>query len=94
MPSSGCDLEKTHLLQLLILQITPHHHFQHNEELPIAYVPVAIDIVDLEGEVQFFFFVALGTECAEARDKFLEVNIATTIFVEYCDHTGEEEKEN
>lgn len=37
-----------YLLQLLVLQVAPYHHLQHNEELAIAYVAIAIDVVDAE----------------------------------------------
>lgn len=54
------------LLQLLILQVTAHHHLQHNEKLSIADVAITIDVVDLEGEPQLLLLVSLAAECAEA----------------------------
>ncbi len=75
------------LLQLLIFQITPHHHLQHNEQFTIANVAVSVDIVDFEGEFELVFFVASGGKGAEAVDEFLEVDVAASVFVEDGDHS-------
>jgi len=77
----------TYLLQLLILQITPHHHLEHNEQLPITDIPVAVDIIDFEREAQLLFLVAFGAESAEAGDELLEVDVAAAVFVENRDHS-------
>lgn len=52
----------THLLQLLILQIASNHHLQDNEELAIADISVAVDVVDTESEAQLLFLVAFAAE--------------------------------
>ena len=52
-----------HLLELLILQITSHHHLQNNEEFTIADVPIAVDVVYAERESQLLLFIAFATEC-------------------------------
>lgn len=83
-------MSSTYLLQLHILQIASHHHFQHNEELPVANISVAIDVIDLKGESQFLFLVAFGTEGAETGDEFLEVDIAASVFIEDGDHAARE----
>ena len=75
-------------MQLHILQIASHHHFQHNEQLPVANVSVTINVIDLEGESQFLFLVAFGTEGAETRDEFLEVDITAAVFIEDGDHAA------
>ena len=75
-------------MQLHILQIASHHHFQHNEQLPVANVSVAIDVIDLERESQFLLLVAFGTEGAETGDEFLKVNIAASVFIKDGDHTA------
>ena len=41
---------KTNLLQLLVLQVVSDHHLQHQKQLAIADVSVAINVVDLEGK--------------------------------------------
>lgn len=76
-----------YLLQLLILQIAPHHHLQHDEQFPIAYVSIPIDIVDLECKPQLLLLIALGAECAETRHELLEVDVASAVFVEDGDHS-------
>ena len=35
-----------YLLQLGVLQVVPHHHLQHLEELSIGYEPVIVHVVD------------------------------------------------
>jgi hypothetical protein len=84
--SLALPTKKTHLLQLLILQIAPDHHLQHNEQLAIANVPVAINIVHLESEPQLLFLVAFAAESAESRHEFLEIDVAAAVFVEDGDH--------
>jgi len=79
-------LATTHLLQLLVLQIATHHHLQHNKQLPIADIAIAINVVDLERKPQLLLFVSLGAEGAQPRDKLLEVDISATILVENGDH--------
>lgn len=83
---------ETYLLQLHILQITSHHHLQHNKELPVTNVSVAVDVIDLEGEPQFLFFIAFRAEGAKSRDKFLEVDIAASIFIKNGYHAAIELK--
>ena len=87
-PQPAAKIDSTYLLQLLVFQITPNHHLQHDEQFPIADVAVAINVVHLEGESQFLFLVTLRTESAEPRYKFLKVNISTSIFVEYGYHSS------
>ena len=70
------------LLQLHILEIATDHHLEDDEQFAVGDVAVAIDVVDFEGEAQFFFFVAFGREGREARDEFLEIDIAPAVFVE------------
>ena len=43
-------IDSTHLLQLLVLQIAPNHHLQYYEELAVADVTVAVDVVDAKGK--------------------------------------------
>lgn len=52
----------THLLQLLVLQVASNHHLQYYEELAIADVAVAVDVVYAECESQLLLLVALATE--------------------------------
>jgi hypothetical protein len=77
---------KTNLLQLLVLQVVSDHHLQHQKELAIADVPVAINVVDLEGKAHLLLLVALGAECAESRHELLEIDIAAAVFVEDGNH--------
>jgi len=52
----------THLLQLLVLQVASNHHLQYYEELAIADIAVAVDVVYAECESQLLLLVALATE--------------------------------
>ena len=81
--------KSTYLLQLLILQITPHHHFQYDEQLPVTDVPITIDIIYLERKPQFLLFVSFAAECAKAGDELLEVDITAAVLVEDGNHSGE-----
>lgn len=78
------------LLQLLILQIAPHHHLQHDEQLSITDVAVTVDIVDFEGKAQLLLLVALGAEGAEAGYKLLEIDVPAAVLVEDGNHAGGE----
>lgn len=75
------------LLQLHILQVTPHHHLEHDEQFPVGDVTVPIDVVDFKSEKQLLFFVPFGTECRQAGYEFLEVDVSASVFVEDCDHS-------
>ena len=79
---------KAYLLQLHILKIASHHHLQYNKQLPIANVSVTVDVIDLEGKSQFLFLVALGAEGAKTGDKFLKVDITTSVFIKNGDHAA------
>ena len=79
-----------YLLQLLVLQVAPDHHLQHDEELTVADVAVAVDVVDAEGKAQLLLLVALAAEGAQARDKLLEVDVAAAVLVEDGNHAGRE----
>lgn len=46
----SCQAGNTNLLQLLILQIAPHHHLQHDEQLAVTDEAVSIDVIDLKGK--------------------------------------------
>lgn len=76
------------LLQLLILQVASHHHLQHDEQFPVADVSIPIDVIDLEREAQLLLLIALGAECAEARHEFLEIDVASAVFVEDGYHSA------
>ena len=78
------------LLQLLVLQIAAHHHFEHDEQFPVADVPVSVDVVDFERKSQLLLLVALGAEGAQPGDELLEVDISAAVFVEDGDHAGRE----
>ena len=79
-------LSRTHLLQLLVLQIAPDHHLEHDEQLAIANVAVAIDVVDLERKAQLVLLVALAAESAEPVDEFLEIDVSAAVLIEDRDH--------
>lgn len=75
-----------HLLQLLVLQIASNHHLQYYEELAVADVAVAINVVYAEGEAQLLLLVTLAAKGRETRHEFLKVDIAATVLVEDGDH--------
>jgi hypothetical protein len=72
---------------LLVFQVAANHHLEHNEELAVADVAVAVDIVHTESEPQLLFLVAFAAECGETRDKLLEVDITAAILIEDGDHS-------
>lgn len=74
------------LLQLLILQIIPNHHLEHQEELAIANQPIAIHIIHLEGKAQFLLPRSLRAEGGETSDELLEIDGSASIVVKDCDH--------
>lgn len=76
-----------HLLQLLILEIASDHHLEHDEQFTIADVAVSIDVVHLERETQLLFLVALRAECAQTGHELLEINVSSSVLVEYGNHS-------
>ena len=78
------------LLQLLIFQITAHHHLEYNEQLAIGYVAITINVVNFEREAQLLLLVAFATECAEPRNKLLKVDITSAVLVENSNHARRE----
>jgi hypothetical protein len=80
------NLSCAYLLQLLVLQVASNHHLQYYEELAVADVAVAIDVVYAECEAQLLLLVALAAESREAGHEFLEVDVATTVLVEDGNH--------
>lgn len=77
------------LLQLLILEVAANHHLQHDEELAVADESISVNVVDLEGEAQLLLLVALTAEGAQPGDELLEVDVATSVFVEDRDETDD-----
>jgi len=53
------------LLQLLILEVVPHHHLEHEEQLAVGDVPVSVHVVYLEGKFEFLFPSSSSAERAE-----------------------------
>jgi hypothetical protein len=87
--SPACSaLQKTHLLQLLVLQVAPDHHLQHNEQLAVADVSVAVNVVDLERKAQLLLLVALAAERAQAGHELLEIDVSASVLVKDGDHAG------
>jgi hypothetical protein len=74
------------LLQLLVLEVAADHHLEDDEELAVADVAVAVDVVDLEGEAQLLLLVALAAEGREPGHELLEVDVAAAVLVEDGDH--------
>jgi hypothetical protein len=85
-PWPSFESARTHLLQLLVLQVAPDHHLQYYEELAVADVPIAINVVYAECEPQLLLLVSLAAERWQAGDEFLEVDVAATVLVEDGDH--------
>jgi hypothetical protein len=61
-PWPSFESARTHLLQLLVLQVAPDHHLQYYEELAVADVPIAINVVYAECESQLLLLVSLAAE--------------------------------
>ena len=80
------DIDCTYLLQLLVLQVASNHHLQYYEELAVADVTVAINVVYAECETQLLLLVALAAESRETGNEFLKVDVAATVLVEDGDH--------
>ena len=83
-----CGGAAVYLLQLLVLQVASDHHLQHDKELAIANVSVAVDVVYAEGKAQLLLLVALAAEGTQARDELLEVDVTAAILVEDGNHAG------
>ena len=75
------------LLQLHVLQVAADHHLEHDEQLAVADVTVAVDVVHLEREAQLLLLVTLAAEGAQPADEFLEVDVAAAVLVEDGDHS-------
>lgn len=74
------------LLQLCIFEIASDHHLEHEEQLAVADVPVAVNVVDLERKPQLLLLVALGREGGEPGDELSKVDAAAAVLVEDCNH--------
>ena len=59
------------LLQLQVGQVVAHHHLQHGEEFAVGDVPISVDIVDAEGELQLLLIVG-SVQCG---DSFIEKRV-------------------
>lgn len=77
------------LLQLDILQVVAHHHLEHDEQLPVGNVAVAINVIDPEGKAQLLFLVTFGAKGRQTSHEFLEVDIATAVLIKDGDHSVE-----
>lgn len=78
--------DEAYLLQLLVLEIAADHHLQHDEELAIADVAVAVDVIYPECKPQLLLLVSLAAEGRQPRHEFLEVDIAASVLVKYGNH--------
>ena len=76
------------LLQLRVLEVGPDHHLEHEEQLAVANIPVAVNVVDLEREPQLLLLVALGREGRQPGDELAKVDAAAAVFVEDGNHAG------
>jgi hypothetical protein len=76
----------TYLLQLLVLQVASNHHLQYYEELAVADVAVAVNVVYAECKAQLLLLVSLAAESRETGNELLEVDVAATVLVEDGDH--------
>jgi hypothetical protein len=84
--SRASKIKYAYLLQLLILQIASHHHLQHDKQLAIANVPIAIDIVNTEGKPQLLLLISFAAKGRQSRDKLLKVDVAAAVLVENGNH--------
>ena len=48
-----CHSTVHQLLQLNVRKVAPNHHLEHSEQFSVRNVTIIIDIVDLEGKLQF-----------------------------------------
>jgi len=80
----------TYLLQLLVLQVASNHHLQYYEELAVADVAVAVNVVYAECKAQLLFLVSLAAEGGQTRHELLEVHVAAAILVENGNHACRE----
>jgi len=70
------------LLELRVLQIVAHHHFQHLEQLPIGYVAVVVYVIYSKGKPKLGVLVPLDAELRDALDKFFEIHLPVPVLVE------------
>ena len=75
------------LLQLNVVQVVPHHHLQHSEQLSIGNVAVVIHVVDLEGEPHLLFVGGAGRQGVEPLDELQEGDTPILVLVEHRDHS-------
>ena len=59
------------LLQLHLIQIVTHHHFQNLKQLPVANVSVSVHVVNLESKLELGFSVSLFAESGKSTNKLL-----------------------
>lgn len=50
------------LLQLRVLQVVAHHHFEHHEKFIVRNVTVVVHVVNAKRKLQFGLFVSFHAE--------------------------------
>jgi hypothetical protein len=75
------------LLQLLVLKVAANHHLEDNEKLSVADVSIAVNVIDLEGELKLLLLVSLAAERRKTCNELLEIDITTTILIKDGNHS-------
>ncbi|KAI6755250.1 hypothetical protein HG531_004356 [Fusarium graminearum] len=75
------------LLQLLVLEVAANHHLEDNEKLSVADVSIAVNIVDLEGELKLLLLISLAAKRRKTCNELLKIDVTTTILVKDGNHS-------
>ena len=75
------------LLELGVIEIVTHHHFEYLEELTIGDEAIVVDIVDLEGEAEFLLLAGAGGQRVQSLNELKERNVTIVITIKDGDHT-------
>ncbi len=60
------------LLQLSVIEVVSHHHFQDGEELTVRNEPVIVDVVNLKSKFEFFLLRGAGGHRVQSLNKLQE----------------------
>ena len=75
------------LLELGVIEIVTHHHFEYLEEFTVGDEAIVVDIVDLEGEAELLFLAGAGGQRVQSLNELKERNVTIVITIKHGDHT-------
>ena len=73
------------LLQLHIVQVVTHHHFQNLEQLTVRDETIVVDVVNLESKSEFLVGGSASREGVKTLDELQEGDVTVLVAIEDAD---------